>query len=54
MSTCMKSQINAKDKGLPRIRDVAIANTYENKFIIPLNLEMLDSMMPYHQLGLEN
>ena len=34
--------------------DNAIANTYGNKFIIPLDLEMLDSAAPYYEAGLEN
>ena len=32
----------------------AIAEAYENKFIIPLDFEMLDSAMPYYQAGLRN
>ena len=30
------------------------ANTYGNKFIIPLDFEMLDSAAPYYQAGLRN
>ena len=41
-------------KGDLRVRDVAITNSYKNKFIIPLDFEMLDSMMPYYQLRLGN
>ena len=48
----MKLQINAADKGTSRVRDAAIANRYGDKFIIPLDLEMVDSMMPYYQSGL--
>ena len=33
---------------------MAIANTYGNKFIIPLDFEMPDSTKPYYQLGLRN
>ena len=32
----------------------AIADRYGNKFIIPLDFEILDSSMPYYQGGLEN
>ena len=50
---CMKLRINAKDKS-PTARDTAIATTYRNKFIIPLDFEMLDSSAPYYQAGLGN
>ena len=50
---CMKLRINAKDKS-PTTRDNAIATTYGNKFIIPLDFEMLDSAALYYQAGLEN
>ena len=33
---------------------IAIADAYGNKFIIPLDFEMLDSAMPYYQAGLRN
>ena len=46
---CMKLRINAKDKSTSVIQDKAIADTYGNKFIIPLNFEMLDSSAPYYQ-----
>ena len=42
----IKNASNAQDK--------AIANAYRNKFIIPLDFEMLDSAAPYYQAGLEN
>ena len=42
----MKLRINAGD--------IAIADAYENKFIIPLDFEMLGSTMPYYQVGLRN
>ena len=32
----------------------AIADAYGNKFIIPLDFEMLDSSAPYYQAGLGN
>ena len=35
-------------------KDKAIADAYGNKFIIPLNFEMLDSSAPYYQAGLRN
>ena len=50
---CMKLRINAKDKS-PNTRDNAIADAYGNKFIIPLDFEMLDSAAPYYQAGLRN
>ena len=43
---CMKLRINAGDK--------PISNTYGNKFIIPLDFEMLDTAMPYYQAVLRN
>ena len=46
-SNCMKLRINAGDKDATNKRDVAIANAYENKFIILLDFEMLDSTIPY-------
>ena len=43
---CMKLRINASDKDAGNARDKAIADAYRNKFIIPLNFEMLDSSRP--------
>ena len=37
---------------IPKIR--LFADVYENKFIIPLDFEMLDSAAPYYQAGLLN
>ena len=51
---CIKLRINAADKSAGNARDKAIADTYGNKFVIPLNFEMLDSSAPYYQAGLEN
>ena len=51
---CMKLRINAKDKSALVIQDKAITDTYGNKFIIPLDFEMLDSSAPYYQAGLGN
>ena len=39
---------------LPPQKDNAIAEAYGNKFIIPLDFEMLESVMPYYQAGLGN
>ena len=50
----MKLRINAGDKSSGDARDKAIADAYGNKFIIPLDHEMLDSAMPYYQAGLRN
>ena len=51
----MKMRIDAKDKSAsPPTKDMAITNTYGNKFIIPLDFEILDSVMPYYQAGLGN
>ena len=51
---CMKLRINAKDKSALVIQDKAIADAYGNKFMIPLDFEMLDSLAPYYQAGLGN
>ena len=51
--SCMKSRMNAKDK-TTTAKDNAIAKAYGNKFIIPLDFEMLDSSAPYYQAGLRN
>ena len=53
-SNCMKLRINAGNKDATNAKDKAIADTYGNKFIIPLDFEMLDSAMPYYQVGLRN
>ena len=50
----MKMRINARDKNAIIAQDDAIAKAYGDKFIIPLNFEMLDSAMPYYQAGLRN
>ena len=50
----MKLRINAGDKSAGVAQDKAIADAYRNKFIIPLDFEMLDSAMPYYQAGLRN
>ena len=50
----MKLRINAGDKDATNVQDNAIAEAYGNKFIIPLNFEILDSTMLYYQVGLRN
>ena len=50
----MKLRINAGDKDATKALDKAIADAYRNKFIIPLDFEMLDSSAPYYQAGLGN
>ena len=52
--SCMKLRINAGNKDATNAQDKAIADTYRNKFIIPLDFEMLDSAMPYYQVRLRN
>ena len=51
---CIKLRINAGDKNASNAQDKAIADVYKNKFIIPLDFEMLDSAAPYYQAGLGN
>ena len=46
--------MNAGNKDATNAQDKAIADAYGNKFIIPLNFEMLDSAAPYYQAGLGN
>ena len=46
MPNCMKLRINAGDKSAGVTRDKAIADAYGNKFIIPLDFEMLDRLCP--------
>ena len=47
-------RINPSDKSAGSARDKAIADTYENKFVIPLDFEILDSSAPYYKAGLGN
>ena len=54
MENCIKLRINAGDKNTGNVRDKAIANAYGNRFIIPLDFEMLDSAAPYYQAGFRN
>ena len=50
----MKLRINAGDKSATPAKDNTIAEAYGNKFIIPLDFEILDSAMPYYQARLRN
>ena len=54
MENCIKLRINAGDKSTSNKQDNAVADAYGNKFIIPLDFEMLDSSAPYYQAGLGN
>ena len=54
MENCIKLRIHAGDKYAGNAQDKAIADAYGNKFIIPLDFEMLDSAAPYYQAGLGN
>ena len=54
MENCIKLRINAGDKNTSNAQDKAIADVSRNKFIIPLDFEMLDSAAPYYQAGLRN
>ena len=51
---CIKLRINAGNKDATNAQDKAIADAYGNKFIIPLDFELLDSAAPYYQAGLGN
>ena len=50
----MKLRINAGDKSAGVAQDKAVTDAYGNKFIIPLDFEMLDSAIPYYQAELRN
>ena len=54
MENCIKLRINAGNKNASNTQDKAIADVYRNKFMIPLDFEMLDSAAPYYQAGLGN
>ena len=54
MENCIKLRINAGDKNASSAQDKVIADAYGNKFIVPLDFEMLDSTAPYYQAGLGN
>ena len=53
-ASCTKLRINTKDKNASDPIDNAFAHAYGNKFIIPLDFEMLNSAMPYYHSGLRN
>ena len=53
-TNCIRLRINAGNKDATNTQDRAIADAYGNKFIIPLDFEMLDSAAPYYQAGLGN
>ena len=53
-TNCIRLRINAGNNDATNAQDKAIADTYGNKFIIPLDFEMLDSAAPYYQAGLGN
>ena len=50
----IKLRINVGNKDATNTQDKAIADAYGNKFIIPLDFEMLDSAAPYYQAGFGN
>ena len=54
MENCIKLRINTEDKSTSNKKDSAIAEAYGNKFLIPLDFEMLDSSAPYYQARLGN
>ena len=54
MENHIKLRINVGDKSTSNAQDKAIADAYRNKFIIPLDFDMLDSAAPYYQAGLGN
>ena len=51
---CMKLRTNTSDKSASNSRDKAVAEAHGNKFIIPLDFEMLDRAMHFYQVGLGN
>ena len=51
---CIKLRINAGDKSTGNTQVKTIADAYGNKFITPLDFEMLDSAARYYQAGLGN
>ena len=53
-TNCIRLRINTGNKDATNVQDKAIVDAYGNKFIIPLDFEMLDSAAPYYQAGLGN
>ena len=51
---CIKLRINAGDKFTSNKKDNGIAEAYRNKFLIPLDFEMLDNSAHYYQAGIGN
>ena len=47
-------RLNASNKDATNAQDKPISDAYGNKFIIPLDFEMLDSAAPYYQADLGN
>ena len=54
MENCIKLKRFYHQHLFSNAQDKAIADAYGNKFIIPLDFEMLDSAAPYSQAGLGN
>ena len=52
-TNCIRLRINAGNKDATNTQDKAIADLYGNKFIIPLDFEMLDSVAPITKQALE-
>ena len=53
-TNCIRLRINAANKDATNAQDKAITDAYGNKFIIPLDFEMLDFAAPHYQAGLGN
>ena len=51
---CIKLRINTGDKNASNAQDLAIADAYGNKFVIPLDFEILDSAALCYQAGIGN
>ena len=47
----IKHRINAADKA-SNARDETVASIYDNRFCIPLDFEILESIIPFYQYGL--
>ena len=54
MENYIKLRIHASDKSATAAEDKPIADAYGNKFLIPLDFDMLDSSAPYYQVGHRN
>ena len=52
MENCIKLRIGTADKNATIPQNKAIADAYWNKFINPLDFEMLDTALLYYQVGL--